>query len=250
MSRTRHLLGFVLSKSNYRENDQIIYFYSKELGKVELLIRGARKINSKLAPIVAEPFCFLDLVVATGKNNFHLIGGQKKQRYLGILENKQTAFLLNSLLKQINQIVKSEPDKRIFFLLEKFLNKINQYSDKKFLVLCNAFLIKILAFMGYCPEVKKCLICRILPIGKELYFSLNKGGIICPSCQRAGLKHGLGKEYEQKDEELIKINQNILTILQKLLYKDFKFLIFEDLKQKDLKVCELVIKKFFLWHLN
>jgi len=243
MSRTRHLSGFVLSKNNYRENDQIIYFYTKELGKIELLIRGARKINSKLAPIIAEPFCFLDLVVARGKNNFHLIGGEKKQRYLGILENKQTIFLLNSLLKQINQIVKSEPDKKIFSLLKKFLNKINQSSEEKFLVLSNAFLIKILAFLGYCPEIKKCLICGFLPTKKELYFSLNRGGIIC-------LRHSLYKEREQKGEELIKINQNILTILQKLLYQDFKFLLQQDFRQRDLKVCELVIKKFFLWHLN
>ncbi len=78
MSRTQHLLGVILAKENWRENDQVISFYSQESGKLEVFVRGARKINSKLAPLISEPFALLDLVVVPGKNHTHLIGGEVK----------------------------------------------------------------------------------------------------------------------------------------------------------------------------
>lgn len=240
MSRTRRLQGIILNKENHREDNQIISFYSQEAGKIEILIRGARKINSKLAPIVAEPFALLKLVIAEGKNNFHLIGGEVKESFRGIFRDEKKIIQTNALLKKIDKLIKTQPDQKVFSLILKFLRKINHLPPDKLRGINNAFLIKFLAFLGYRPEIKKCLVCRQLPLEREMIFNLTKGGIVC-------LKHDL------KDEdagEKTRIKREVLNVLQKLLYQDFDSLIKQDIVQNDLQTAENVIKRFFDWHMK
>ena len=241
MARTLHLLGVVLAKENWRENDRIISFYSQESGKVEILVRGARKINSKLAPVLSEPFALLRLVVVPGKNFAHLIGGEVKEHFKKILKDKEKVIRVNTLFKQVNKLVKPQKsDSKIFSLIVKFLEKICQLPREKIQIVNNAFLIKFLAFLGYRPEIKHCLVCRQIPQKKELTFNLDKGGIVCS-------RHNL---EDNQNNQIIKINQKVLEVLQKLLYKDFDSLIKQNFVQKDFLTAQKVIKKFFNWHLN
>lgn len=240
MSRTRRLQGIVLNKENHREDNQIISFYSQEAGKIEILIRGARKINSKLAPIIAEPFALLKLVIAAGKNNFHLIGGEVEESFKGIFRDEKKIIQTNALLKKIDKLIKTQPDQKVFSLILKFLKKINHLPPDKLRGINNAFLIKFLAFLGYRPEIRKCLVCRQLPREKEMIFNLTKGGIVC-------LKHDL---KDEDADEKTRIKREVLNVLQKLLYQDFDSLIKQDIVQNDLQTAENVIKRFFDWHMK
>lgn len=240
MSKTQHLLGVILAKENWRENDQVISFYSQESGKLEVFVRGARKINSKLAPLISEPFALLDLVVVLGKNHTHLIGGEVRERFKSIITEEQKIIQTNALLKRINQLIKFQPDKKIFLLILKFLKIINQIPLNKVGIINHAFLIKFLAFSGYCPEIKICLVCYQTPQKEEIIFNLEKGGIVC-------LKHNLD---DCVNNQQVRINIKVLMILQKLLYQDFSSLIQENFVQKDLQIAEKVIKLFFNWHVG
>ncbi len=239
MSRTQHLLGIILARENWRENDQVISFYSQESGKLEVFVRGARKINSKLAPLISEPFALLDLVVAPGKSHTHLIGGEVKERFKNIITEEQKIIQTNTLLKRINQLIKPQSDKKIFLLILKFLKIINQIPLNKIRIINHAFLIKFLAFSGYCPEIKTCLICYQTPQEEEIVFNLEKGGIVC-------LKHNLD---DNANNQQVRINIKALMVLRKLLYQDFASLIQQKFVQKDLQIAEKVIKLFFSWHL-
>jgi len=239
MSRTQHLRGIVLAKENWRENDRIISFYSQESGKLDIFVRGACKINSKLAPLISEPFALLDLVVAPGKNHVHLIGGEIKEHFKNIIKEEQKIIQTNTLLKRINQLIKPQPDKKIFLLILKLLKTINQIPLNKVRIINHAFLIKFLAFSGYCPEIKICLVCHQTPQEEEVIFNLEKGGIVC-------LKHNLDDNINNQQ---IRINIKVLRVLQKLLYQDFNFLLQQNFVQKDLQIAEKVVKLFFNWHL-
>lgn len=240
MANTRHLFGIVLDRKNHQENDQIIFFYSREAGKTEILIRGGRKINSKLAPIVAEPFALLDLVVAAGRNNFHLIGGEVKKSFRGIYQSEKKINQVNILFKKISGLINNQSDQKIFPLILKFLEKMDRLSEEKIKIIINAFLIKFLAFLGYCPEIRKCLICGMIPGDKEIVFDPVKGGILC-------LRHALDPNMESRG---IKINQGIMDVLQSLLYRDFNTLINRNFKQEDLSMAVKTLKEFFNWHLG
>ncbi len=237
MARTQHLSGIVLARENWRENDRIISFYSQESGKIKILVRGGRKINSKLAPVISEPFVLLKLVVVPGKNFAHLIGGEVKEHFKKVLENKERISQINALLKQVNELIRPQkPDLKIFSLINKFIKKVGQLSKEKTQIINNAFLIKLLAFLGYRPEIKRCVICQKADI-KHGYFDFEKGGMVC-------------RGHESNSEHAAEISGSVLKILQKLLYKDFDFLTKQKFNHKDLQTAEKVIDRFYQWHVE
>ena len=63
--------SIVLSRRDFRENDQVVSFYTLEQGKVEVLARGVKKILSKNAAFL-EPFCFVEAEIIAGKEIMHL----------------------------------------------------------------------------------------------------------------------------------------------------------------------------------
>jgi len=245
------LTGFILRIRNSRENDRIISFYSRECGKIEILVRAGRKIKSKLTPIISEPFALLVLKVAEGRENHHLIGGQAKESFKNILKDYKKITRVKSLFLTVDTLLKvRKPDQKILLLIIKFLRKINQSAvEGKDQVVGDAFLIKFLTFLGYRPEIKRCLICQKEPVSGEIFFNLSRGGIICPADLTYNREEG-GVNGDNYGNENIRINDKVLSVMQKLLYKDFDFLAEQNFVRKDLFIAEAVIDKFCQWHVS
>lgn len=233
-----HLSGVILKERNVRENDRFITFYSQEQGKVKILVRGARKINSKLNPIISARFSFLDLVVIKGKNFYRLIDGQAQEKFEGLIKDYQKILLLDNVLKKVDELIKfQKTDEKILALILEFLRRMDRLPIKKALPLAAAFLIKFLAFAGYCPELKHCSVCQKSPSTKQVFFDLNKGSVICS-------RHKLSSALKG---DRIEISLNCLEILKGFLYKDLDYIEkFNIKKQEFLKIWGL-INQFLKW---
>jgi DNA repair protein RecO (recombination protein O) len=245
--------AIVLNVCDYRENDRIITCYTRELGKIEILVKSAKKINSKLAPLSSGLYSLVNLVIEPGKNFYHLIGGTIIKYYHHLIYDYEKNVQIGRILKTVDNIIKpAKPDDKIFDLLVKTLEKIDSAPKIKIENLIYAFLIKFLSFLGYRPEIKKCLICHQLLINNKnmtynnfhdrekdyrLYFDFNKGGVICSKCLK-------------KKEGQVEINFLILEILQNLLYQDLDFLIKKSFAVNDFKKAKNIIDKFLEWHLK
>lgn len=241
MPISNHLLGVILKERNVKENDKFITFYSQEQGKVEILVRGARKINSKLNPIISARFSFLDLVVIKGKNFYRLIDGQAQEKFEGLIKDYQKILLLNNIFKKVDELLKfQKTDEKVLSLILEFLRRTDRLPIKKALPLAAAFLIKLLAFAGYCPELKYCSICQKAPSTKQVFFDLNKGSIICS-------QHKLSPDI---NNARIEISLDCLKTLRIFLHKDFSYLEKCNIKKQEfLKIWELV-NQFLKWQVE
>ena len=242
------LKGFILSIESFGENDLNLIFFSEEEGKIKILVKGARKLKAKLRGL-CQFFIFLELKVVKGKRNIHLIGGRELKVFKNIVESfkkiKETSFLLSTLNSFFPFFLPTDPPKlyakeekkepKIFALSLKTLEKINSLSEEKTDLLKSAFLIKFLAFSGFKPELKKCLICHKLLLENFVFFDFKQGGLICSACQKT------------KNSDQIKISSEILGILQNLLYKDFDFLKEKNFSEKSLIEIDDILKKFLVW---
>jgi len=239
MSVSKHLSGIILAERNVRENDKFITFYSQEQGKAGILVQGARKINSKLNPIISARFSFLDLVVIKGRNFYRLIDGETQEKFGELIKDYQKILLVNNILGKVDELLKfQKTDEKILALILEFLRRANRLPINKTLLLSVAFLMKFLAFIGYCPMLKHSSTCRKNIFAKQIFFDLNKGIIICPRD-----KLSLTLDCNRR----IEISQNCLKILRILLYKDFCYLEKLDVKKQEfLKIWELV-NKFLKW---
>ena len=145
----------------------------------------------------------------------------------------------------------------------KTLEKINDLKEEKSEIISSAFLIKLLAFLGFKPEIKKCLVCQQdlsrPPHQNHLIFNFKEGGIICPACSPA-FANPLRQSFSEArasasalrasadKKELCSTTGKILKILQDLLYKDYKFLETKDFKSREnLIKTKNIIKEFLQW---
>ncbi len=227
-SRDEYVKGVVLYSRPYKEKDRMIWFYSKNKGKILLFVRGGMKIDSKLAPMVSEPFALLNLKVVKGRAYFHLIGGEILEVFENIEKDYKRLLRLSGLFEKIERILpRGEENQKIFFLIKKFLNTINKsYRINIF----SSFLLKLLSFSGFMPELKHCLVCK-----KDLdqgYFDLKKGGLVCK-------KH--------KSKKSFKVSKKTLKLLQDFLLKDFDYLLSKKFDKNASLKAKQIIESFYSW---
>ena len=174
--------AFLLAKKNYRENDQMATFYTKDLGKVELVARGVKKIVSKNAPLL-EPFSLLDIEIVGGKKYSYVTKVQTIESFSTIWKDLGKMTVGTMASKYLDQIIKNgERDIRIFSLLNslyKFLDNQKSVSEISGL----QFLGRVACIFGYEPTLKKCVICKKKTFTKVM-FSNSDGGIVCLTCSR------------------------------------------------------------------
>ena len=119
----------MLKKQNYRETDQIITIWTRELGKVRVLARGVRKSSSKLSGSLQD-LSWVNFEV-TGKFPT-LISASVIRNFRGIHSNlakvAPACYACELLLKMTAD---EHPEKRAFDLLIEFLSELSS-SDTEF----------------------------------------------------------------------------------------------------------------------
>ncbi len=137
--------GIIIKRINVREADRILTIFSKYYGKIKVIARGIRKINSRRGGNL-EMLNYLQLIIHKGKN----------LDVIGEIEPIQTFNTLKKNLTKINycyclcEVIdglcpEKQENKEVFELLLESLNKIEQESDFDL----NKFKIVLLAKLGF-----------------------------------------------------------------------------------------------------
>jgi DNA repair protein RecO (recombination protein O) len=187
---TRQVKGIILKKYDYRESDRLFIIYTDELGKIEAVAKGVRKIKSKMAGHL-DLFSVIDLMVAPGKIYYQIAGADRIKNFSNIKSDLVKTVLASFCLEVADGFTKPEhPDFKIYDLLQEVLEIFNNGKIKDFLkiyVLSKFFVLKLLAFLGWTPELYSCVKCKkkIVPNGN--YFDAARGGMVCGKCARQGM---------------------------------------------------------------
>jgi DNA repair protein RecO (recombination protein O) len=183
MEETYTTSAIILSRELFRENDSRAVIYSPDLGKLVLIARGTRSIKSKLAGHI-EPMTLSRIMVVKGKK-LNYIGAAVGENYFANLKNNyeslglagNIANLFNSLLKEGD----NNDYAGLFDLLRSYLFFIDQKGAPTELVY-SSFLLKMLNFIGYKPELANCLDCGHVIMDDRCNFDYSSGGLICAEC--------------------------------------------------------------------
>lgn len=231
-----HTSGFVLRKNDYREYDRIYTVYTSDFGKMSLLVRGAKKIKSKLAPAM-ENFDKIRIDFAKGKVFNHLSGSAAGAANKNILRDAEAIALSLDCLYLLDRFIKpEESDARIFNLINEALRMIacsslwrreagRDFENKiPFNPLFSKgeemqkikiyFFWKLVEHLGYGPRLEECALCgtesRIK--NQELWFNITDNILICKNCAGAGILindstlENLRKIFTAGFMEFLKIN--------------------------------------------
>lgn len=194
--RTR---GFVFKKLDRSEADRSFSVFTEDYGRLEIVGRGIRKINSKLRYGI-DNFYYSEIEFVQGKNNKTLTDAVKINNIVKDLKSLDIVYQISDILDKF--LKGQEKDKDTFDLLDETFKKLN---DNVF----TYFVWNFLSLQGYHPQVDVCVCCHGKLNPAEVYFCVKHGGTVCRKCTSG-------------DES--KINSDVVKILRIILKKDWPML--------------------------
>lgn len=194
--------AIVLSRRSFREYDEIVSLYTHDLGRVELLAKGNKKIVSKQSAQL-EPFSIVTITVIPGKQIDHLAKAQLIEAFPRLRSDLPKSLLAGYAVSLTHYLVgERTPDRRIFFALKSWLEFLDTTARPKTLVL-DSYVMVLMGCLGFTPQLERCVVCNLdfKEIARKLladeagtkpgiYYA--GGGLICGACRL--LKEKAGEE--------------------------------------------------------
>lgn len=170
--------GIVIRTNDYGETNKIVTIYTRELGKVGVMARGAKKPNSRLASST-QLFTYGYFLFQKSSGLGGLQQGETISSMRGIREDifltAYASYAAELLDKSTEQ---NEPNPFLFELFNQTLQLLNEGVDPD--VLLYIFEMKIVNVLGLYPQLDSCVNCS----SKDgtFHFSIRENGFICHRC--------------------------------------------------------------------
>lgn len=174
--------AIILRSRKWGEADRIITFYSKSLGKIRGIARGARRQKSRFGGAI-EPFsvCRLNLFEKAGDSLFRI-------SHVDLVRSSQVLRedlrLMASAARMVNVVAAitpdGDPDPLLFDTLEQGLAALPESEDSTFTALL--FQIRLLGLTGFRPQTDQCAACGKTKFVGAPHFSPMAGGLVCLTC--------------------------------------------------------------------
>jgi DNA repair protein RecO (recombination protein O) len=198
--------AIVLRHRNLGDADKIITLYTANLGKVDAVVKGARKTKSRLAGN-CEPLMHATFMLARGKSLDIVTQVEATESFAALrddLERVSRAIYACELIDRF-----TEPHAENFGLYRLLLDTLRRIASRDDMdTPVRYHEMTLLHEAGYTPELDVCVACRAKLNAETNYWSAGAGGVVCPDCRR--------------DESAVRpISANAIKLLRLLLHGRF-----------------------------
>lgn len=197
--------GIVLKAVRYEENDVILTLFTRKLGKIAALAKGAKKNKSSLLPS-SQLFSYSNFTLKKQGNMYRVVQADIIKSFYDLSYDIE-AFSYSTYITKLveSSTVENQTNNRLFVLLAQTLYLYTQENiDKKFIT--HAFELKFLDYIGFKPVVNMCISCQSRKIENSV-FNVYEGGILCENCSR---------EFEEN----LKIDLTTIRLMEYILSND------------------------------
>ncbi len=133
MEATYPTKAIILKREPRGEDGSRVVVYTPDKGKLELVARGTKKIQSRLAGHI-EPLCLSNIMVIRGKRFDYIGSAVSENSCLNIKNNLDKIQAAGKAVRIFNKLVKEgQADKETFRLLKDWLNILN---EQNILLMC------------------------------------------------------------------------------------------------------------------
>ena len=180
--------GIVLKSVTYKENDLILTIFSRKLGKISAIARGAKKSKSSLLSS-SQIFAYSNFTLKREGNMYRVTQSEIIKSFYNLSYNFEAFSYATYILKLIdNFMIDNQPNNRLFVLLAQSLYLFSEENiDMQYVTLC--FELKFLDYIGFRPIVNTCVNCYNNDF-KNPVFNIYEGGILCEKCS-SNFEHNL-----------------------------------------------------------
>jgi DNA repair protein RecO (recombination protein O) len=226
-----------LRVQDYHESSKLVTFFTLDRGKVSCLAKGARRLRSKFGAAL-DLFAQSRIIYYSHETRtLFTLSDAELIRSFSSLATEPERFLAAEQMSEfvLRVIQPNDPSPQLYQLLLNYLSTLeslqscssanlqsaicNLQSPNPYPALVCSFLLKAASFLGFRPELRRCLLCR-RPIESQrpAFFDPGRGGIICPRC--AGERRDMTEMSDISDRvpSLTRLDSASLDMLCFLLY--------------------------------
>lgn len=243
--------GIVLKSVTYKENDLILTIYTRKLGKIAAIARGAKKSKSSLLSC-SQIFAYSNFTLKKEGNMYRVTQSEIIKSFYNLSYNFEAFSYATHNLKLIDNItIEGQPNNRLFILLAQSLYLFCEENvDMEYVSLC--FELKFLEYIGFKPIVNRCVSCNNVDF-KNPMFNIYEGGVLCEKCS-SNFEHNLKMnittaklmDYILKNDILSCAKANVSKYLLNELNRILKIYMNEylgNINEKSLNVLKSLNKK-------
>lgn len=220
--------GIVIRTTDYGEANKILTLYTRELGKIGVMARGAKRPKSRLSSI-SQLFTHGQFVFQKTSGLGVLNQGEMIQSFRDLREDlfltAYGAYIVELLDKLTEQ---NDINPYLYELLFQTLKYIDEGLDYE--VLTRIFEVKMLKVAGIGLYVDGCSHCGATE--GEYSFSVKEGGFLCHRCLHV-------------DERTIKINSGTAKLLRLFYHFDLNRLGAISVKAETKEQLKQVLESYF-----
>ena len=172
--------AIIIKKTKLGEADRILTLYTPHLGKTQGFAKSLRKPRSKMAGHL-ELLTHSLVSLARGRNLDTITGSQTINSFLPLKSDLWLTSCALYVTELINQFtvdhIENQP---LFRLLHETLERLCEASNKE--TVLRFFELHLLDSVGYQPQLRECVSCKLQLKPTVNSFSPSAGGMICPVC--------------------------------------------------------------------
>lgn len=177
--------AIVLSKLNYGDTSSIISLYTKDFGKLSVILKGGRNPKSKMG-MIADPINHLQVIIYNkpSRDLQLLSSADSISHFAGIKEDFDKLKYSQAILELIKKLTpEHEPNHRLFKGVVRILELIDKSTESP-VIIFGRFFMFFLKELGYELQLGSCSNCGTTKL-RNLELSYNfEIGILCDECRK------------------------------------------------------------------
>ncbi len=231
--------GVVLAQRRVGEHDQYIDILTDTHGVLEVLVKGASKINSK-SGCATQLFAYSAFCLQPVKKGYRLNSVAPIQIFYD-LRSSVSAVALAAYFSQVLQF-SMLPQKQTPEILRLLLNCLHFLAHRTHpeAMIKAIFELRLASLIGFMPDVIMCRACGCY-LPEQLIFSIDSGFFCCQSClKEEGLAEGLW----------IPMPAAVLQCIRHIVLSEFEVIFSFRLAEHCQKTLFAFAEQFLIYHID
>ncbi len=200
--------AIVLKRTDFGEADRLLTLFTRDLGKIRAIAKGARKPTSRKSGHV-ELFTHTTLLVAKGRHLDIVTQAETLEAFMPLRENLDRLGFAYYLAELVDQFLEENVENPPLF--DELLDALRSLGDAKTdpALLARYFELHLLKNVGYQPQLFNCANCSRAIAAEGCYFSAEMGGLLDPECAEKTAERG--RDHQPISPNALKILQYLQT---------------------------------------
>lgn len=188
MSAREHLYkseAVVMKRMDLGEADKIVTIFTPHFGKLRVVAKGVRKMTSRLAGHV-ELYTRSQMLLAKARNLDIITQSETIDAYRPLHDDLERIAHASYAAELVDALTPDALENYpVYKLMVETMGLLSSepHPDR----VARWFDLQLLGYMGYAPELSKCVECRNDLAATVNAFSPALGGVVCASCRRVGV---------------------------------------------------------------